>query len=99
MTNIANVSNTVKGRLTKYDSAVSGGITYNQYDDILSNLVTLSKVQESAGGRLTEMENAITNHSSSILQTANMIQQEVQRAIGNEIQLSSRITQTDEGIT
>lgn len=98
MTHIANVANTVKANVTKYDIITSNAVTYQQYDDLLSNLVTLTKVTERVGGRIDTMENAISGHESNIIQAANMIATEVSRAVGEEQKLSSRIQQTEEGI-
>lgn len=98
MSNIAKVSNTVNGRISRYDTTSARAVTYSEYDDLLSNLVTLTKVTEKVGGRVTEMENAITNQRSTLTQAANMLASEITRAVNSEQTLSSQIVQTENSI-
>ena len=99
MSSIADVASSFKGKVSKYDTTMSSSVRYANYDDLLANLVTLTKVTERAGGRVSEMENSITGHASRITQTANLLATEVSRAIASETELASRIQQTADGIT
>ena len=92
MSSIADVASEVKAKVSKYDTTSVTSVSYSKLDEMLADLVTMAKISESAGGRIVEMENEITGHSSMFKQTADEITAEVNRATDAEAQLSAAIT-------
>lgn len=92
MSSIADVASQVKAKVSKYDTASVTSVSYTKLEELLADLVTMTKISESAGGRIVEMENDITGHSSMFKQTADEITAEVNRATDAEAQLSASIT-------
>lgn len=97
MANIASVSATVKDNISKYNANSSTSVQYIDMEDILSRLVTMSRLIENEGGRITEMENDITGHSFQLKLTASELSATLQKVTETQEQIA-KISITPEAI-
>ena len=98
LTNIADVSNQIKPKISQYNTVAATHVTKSNLEELLANLVTMERIVENEGGRITEFENEITGHRSMIKQAANLISAEVSRALDEESELRASISMDPETI-